>query len=191
MDPRYLRTPRLGHADGEDRHLAAVLAVACLKHPTIAVAARPGPAAAVANRDAGAVGERLEAPLHLRSGRVVGGAVHHRAHERAALLLFGEQAVPVVALVLAGALLERCVRLCPRKEALKERPLAEHPSSALIGRDDRVPEAEAAERVADLKTPWTAADDDDRIVARWVGAIGQALLRVTFASFRASATRRR
>jgi len=51
--------------------------------------------------------------------------------------------------------------------------------------------AEAAERVADLKTPWTAADDDDRIVARRVGVIGQALLRVTFASFRASATRRR
>ena len=52
--------------------------------------------------------------------------------------------------------------------------------------------AEAAERVADLETPGTAADDDERIFAGRVGAIGQAvLLRVTFASFRASATRRR
>jgi len=52
--------------------------------------------------------------------------------------------------------------------------------------------AEAAERVADLKTPGTAADDDDRIFAWRMGSVGQAgLLRVTFASFRASATRRR
>jgi len=51
--------------------------------------------------------------------------------------------------------------------------------------------AEAAERVADLETPGTAADDDERIFAGRVGAVGQVLLRVTFASFRASATRRR
>jgi len=51
--------------------------------------------------------------------------------------------------------------------------------------------AEAAERVADLKPTGTATDDDDRIFAWRMGAVGQALLRVTFASFRASATRRR
>src|SRR3989440_1840453 len=191
LDAGYLRTPGLRDADREDGDLAAILAVTRLEHPAIAVAPRSGPAAAVAHRNAGAGGEGLEVPLHLGPGWVVRSAVHHLAHQRAAVLLFGQKAVPVVALVLAGPLLEGRIGLCPRKQALEEGPLAEHPARALIGRNDRVLHTEDAERVADLETPGTAADDNDRILAGRVGLVGQAPLRVTFASFRASATRRR
>jgi hypothetical protein len=158
LDTWDLRTPRLGDADGEDRHLAAVLAVTRLDHPALAVAARPGPAAAVADGHPGALGEGFQVALHLRTGRVVRGAVHHRAHECPVLLLFGEEAVPVVALVLARPFLEWCVGLCPREESLEEGPLAEHAARVLVRRNDGVLHAEALQGVADLKAAGSAAD---------------------------------
>src|SRR5439155_15699122 len=60
LDTRDLRTPRLGDAHREDRDLAAILAVARLEDPPIAVAARPRPAAPVPHGHAGAVRERRE-----------------------------------------------------------------------------------------------------------------------------------
>src|SRR5438094_5664924 len=165
LDTRHLRAPRLGHTHREDRDLAAVFAVARLEDPAIAVAPGSGPAAAVTHDDAGAVGERFEVALHLGPRRVVRGAVHHRTHEGAAGLLFGQQAVPVVALVLARALLERRIRLGPGEQALEERPLAEHPAGVLGGRDRRVLHAESRERVADLQAAGSAADESDRRVA--------------------------
>src|SRR5438876_2186612 len=191
LDTGHLRTPRLGHTHSEDRDLAAVLAVARLEDPAIAVAPGSGPAAAVTHGDAGALGERFEVTLHLRARGVVRSAVHHRAHERAARLLFGKQAVPVVALVLARVLLERRIRLGPGEQTLEERPLAEHPAGVLVGRDRRVLHAESRERVADLQAAGSAADENDRIVAGWVRSLRQPPLRVAFASLRASATRMR
>src|SRR5207245_3329515 len=113
----------------------AGLAAGRLADPAIAVASRSGPAAAVTHSDAGALGERVDVALHLGPRRVVRSAVHHRSHEGAARLLFGKQAVPVVALVLARALLERRIRLGPGEETLEERPLAEHAAGVLVGRD--------------------------------------------------------
>src|SRR5439155_21432040 len=168
LDNGHLRTQRLGHTHSEDRDLEAVLAVARLEDTAIAVAPGSGPAAAVTHGDAGALGERFEVTLHLGARGVVRSAVHHRAHECAARLLFGKQAVPVVALVLARALLERGIRLGPREQALEERPLAEHAAGVLIGRDRGMLHAAAGERVADLQAAGSAADENDRIVAGWM-----------------------
>jgi len=89
VDARDLGAPRLGHADGEDRHLAAILTVARLEDPAITLATRPGPATAVAHRDARAIGEGGEVPLHFLARWVIRTAVHHRAHQGAAAFLFG------------------------------------------------------------------------------------------------------
>src|SRR5205814_5163840 len=121
LDPGHLRTPRLGDPDREERDLTPIVAVARFEHPALPVPSRPGPPASVAHLELRPLRERGEIPLHLRARGVVRGAIHHRAHEGAALLLFGEQAVPVVAFVLAGALLEGRVRLGPRKKALEDR----------------------------------------------------------------------
>src|SRR2546423_7108636 len=69
----YLRTPWLSHADGEDRDPAAILAVARLENPAIAIATRPSPPASVAHLEPGPLGERSEISLHLRPRRVIGG----------------------------------------------------------------------------------------------------------------------
>ena len=189
LDARDLRTPRLRDPDREHRHLAAELAVRRLEDPAIAVAPRGRPATAEAHGDSGPLRERREVALHLRSRRVVRAAIHDRGHQRGVLALDGQQAVPVVALVLACAALERRVRLRPREQPLEERPAPEHAAGTLVRRDHGVADAKTRERVADLKAAGSAAHDDDRVLARWVRPVGQPRPRVAFASLRASATR--
>ena len=89
FDAGDLRPPGLRDADREDRDLAAVLAVSGLEHPAIAITPRRRPPAAVADRDAGALREGGEIPFHFRARWVIRSAVHHRAHQRAAILLLG------------------------------------------------------------------------------------------------------
>ena len=49
VEARRIGLVRLGHADGEDRHLAAVVAVGGVQHEALAVARRALPAGAVAD----------------------------------------------------------------------------------------------------------------------------------------------
>jgi hypothetical protein len=66
LDPEDRRLPGLGHADGEDGRPAPVLAVRGREHERSVVgAARPFPAAAVADADGHALGEGGQARLHL------------------------------------------------------------------------------------------------------------------------------
>ena len=130
LDARRRRAPRLGHAHGEHEVRRPVRAVGGLEHEDRAVRAllhrRRLPLAVVADRDARPLGERLEVRLHLRPRREVRRPVHELGLQRPQLGLVGDQAVPVVALVLAGGPRLGRVRLGPRQQPLEERPLAEH-----------------------------------------------------------------
>ena len=75
LDPRRIGNVRLGDADGKDEDAAAVLAVARFddegRAPGALLDARPRPGAAVADGDSGALGERRQVRLHLRTRRKV------------------------------------------------------------------------------------------------------------------------
>src|SRR4051794_40311128 len=81
------------------------------------------------------------------------------------LALLGDEAVVVVPLVLPARRRERCVGLRARDQALEERPLAEHPAGAVVGRDQRLPDAEPAQPVGRLEAAGAGPDDDRLVVA--------------------------
>ena len=169
------RRERLGHADRDDQDAAAIGAIGRLDLEPVAVgrldAARRRPAAAVADGDVRAFREGDEVGLHLRPGREVRAAVHQPRLEGPRRRVLGQQAVPVVALVGARSARDRRVRLGPRQQTLEERPAAEHAARRRIGRDDRVLDAERAQRRRDLERTGPAADDERRVVARREGRV--------------------
>ena len=169
LDPRRVGNVRLGDTDGQDERPAAVLAVARFddkgRAPGVLLDARPGPRAAVADRDRGTLGERRQVRLHLRARQEVGRPVHEHRLQGAGRGLLGQQAVPVVALVRARAALDGGVRLRPRQEPLEMRPTPKHPAGRRILRDDRVVDALRAQGVRQLQPAGAAADDDDRVFA--------------------------
>src|SRR5258708_18516896 len=172
LHPGDVRLPRLGDAEGEHGDRAAVRAVGRLEREAIALALRTGPSRAIPDLHAGVGRERGEVLLHLGARREVRRAVHQAGLDRAQAVLFADERVPVVALVVARATLFGRERLRPRQEALEEWPAAEHAAWRGIGGDDRVLDAGARQRVAELQPARAAADDDDRVFAGRERAVG-------------------
>ena len=106
-----------------------------------------------------------QAGLHLRPRGELRGAVHEPGHDRAVRGLEGDEAVEVVALVLAAVVGEGRVWLGPREQALEEGELSEHAAGRGIGRDDGVVDAQPREVVRDLQAAGPAADYDDAVLA--------------------------
>ena len=157
----------LRHADGENHDRRTIFAVGGAQHQvTAGVLACGLPAAAIPHANSGALGEQHKPPLHLRARWEVGRAVHDPGHDASAGLLFGEQAVPVVALVLARAAVEPRVWLGPAEHALENRPAPKHAARGVILRKHGVIDAEPREAVGQLQTAGPAADDDEW-VATW------------------------
>src|SRR5436309_14934202 len=84
----------------------------------------------------------------------------------------GQEAVPVVPLVGAGAPFDRRVELRPRDQALEQGEALEHPAGFGILRKDRVLDAEAAQEVADLQPPGTASKHDGLVPAGRMRSLG-------------------
>jgi hypothetical protein len=159
--------PRLGHADREHTHPAAVLAVGCLEHEAFVVAPRRQPLAVVANANVGAPRELDERRLHLATGRNVEGTVHELRHERTMPGLVADEAVVVVPLVLARATLERRVRLRPADQALVDREAPEHTARRRVARDRRAPgNTRAGKAVGGLQSAGPAPHHHDVVIAR-------------------------
>ena len=79
----------------------------------------------------------------------------------------GDQAVPVVALVVAGGPRLGRVGLGPREQALEERPLAEHAAGRPGPRTARRARRRSGRRPYEsLQAAGAGADDDDRVLAR-------------------------
>ena len=70
--------------------------------------------------------------------------------ERAELGLVGDEAVLVVGLELAAVQRDVGGRVRPADQPLEEGEPAEHPARAVVGGEDRVPDAEPAQEVARL-----------------------------------------
>ena len=155
------------------------------------VAPGPLPATVVADGDPGPVGEAGEAGLHLRPRREVRRAVHEPGLQRPELGLERDQAVPVVALVLACRQLLGRVGLGPRQEPLEERPAPEHAAGRRVRGQDRVLDAVVLEPVRHLQPAGAAADDDGRVLpgreGTRVGGHGQLRQRLALRSRRACA----
>src|SRR5438105_881150 len=166
LEVEHRRFPRPGDTDRKNEAGRAVLAVRGGEDEVVAGRAGRLPPALVADLQTRAGGKRLQAPLHLRSGWEVGGAVHDAGHDRPAGIVVAEQAVPVVALVGRAPTLVVGVRLGPAEHPLEDRPAPEHPAGLAVLRDDRVLNAQPAERVRQLKSARPAADDQQRIASR-------------------------
>src|SRR4051812_49049209 len=167
LEPRNRRHPRLCRADREHDGAAAVLAVARDEHKAGLVATRGFPATPIANADARAIGERRQTRLHLLPRGTPPSLGHVLGDERAQLGLICEEAVLIARLVSTlPALLGRGL-VRPADQVLVERKAPEHAAGRIVGRDDGVVDAEAAERVARLQPARAAADDDDAVLPRW------------------------
>ena len=90
-------------------------------------------------------------------------------NERAQVGLVGEEAVLVARLVRARPALLGLGLVRPADQVLVEREAAEHAAGRVVGGEERVVDAEPAERVARLQAAGAAADDDDAVLAWWEG----------------------
>src|SRR6185503_16726165 len=166
LDPGDVRLPWLRQTEREHDDARAVLARGRLQAEAIAVARCPGPAAVVSNADPRFARERRDVLLHLRTRWEIRRSIHETRLDRAVLVVVRDERVPVVALVEAGPTLERGERLRPGQKTLEERPAPEHPTRRGVGGDDRVRDAEVRQRIRQLQTAGSAADDHDGIFAR-------------------------
>src|SRR5687767_7799199 len=103
VEPWDRRTVRLGHAGRDNEHACAVLPVRGGEDVAVAVAvaARRLPPAAVTDNDVRPIREIDKIALHLGARREIRGTVHERGHQATVRFVLREQAVPVVALVVA------------------------------------------------------------------------------------------
>jgi len=111
VEARRTGAPWFRHAHGENHQWRAVFTVAGDHDEAIALVPGRLPAAAESDRYPGPIGEFSQPLLHLLPGGEVGGAVHELRLHAAELFFLAEQAVPVVALVLARAPVGRVRRV--------------------------------------------------------------------------------
>src|SRR5919198_4445103 len=159
--------PRRGDAEGEDRGLAAVLAVGRRQDEPVSLALRLFNRTVVADCDPRPLDVRAKPRLHLLARGEVEGSVHESRHGPAVLRLVAEKRVVVVPLVLAGLTFDRRPWLGPADQALEHRKSAEHPARRVIaGEDGESRDSGPGEAVGALQTARAASDDDDVVGAR-------------------------